>query len=202
MANSRISTSSIVQGFPKSKSLLAGNDAIYTGSYESIATAVGTGSSDSITFSSIPAGYTHLQIRGIASVNYSSVDFGTIGIRFNGDTSTNYSRHYIRGFYSGATAYSQAGGLASTTYNEAGMAYLTTGTSYIGANIIDILDYADTNKYKTVRGLSGTYWSTSGAVQLGSGVWRNTSAVTSVTVYGSNGNFGTNSTFALYGIKV
>lgn len=201
MANSRIATSSITQGFPKSKSLLTGNDAIFAGSYESIATLSGTGSSDSITFSSIPSGYTHLQIRGIASVNYASVDFGTVGIRFNGDTATNYTRHYIRGFYSGATAYSQAGGLANTTYTESGMAYLTTGTNYIGANIIDILDYASTNKYKTVRGLSGSYWATSGAVELGSGVWRSTSAVTSVTVFGSNGNFGTNSTFALYGIK-
>lgn len=200
MANSRIATSSILQGFPKSRSLLSGNDAT-TGSYESIATAVGTGSSDSITFSSIPAGYSHLQIRGIATVNYGSVDFGTIGIRFNGDTATNYTRHFLRGFYSGATAYTQSGAVTSTTFNEGGMAYLTSGSSYTGVSIIDILDYADTNKYKTVRGLSGSFWGTSGATELGSGVWRSTSAVTSVTVYGTNGNFATNSTFALYGIK-
>lgn len=171
-------------------------------SYESIATGTGTGSSDSITFSSIPAGYTHLQIRGISTVAYGAADFGTVGIRFNGDTATNYTRHYIRGFLSGGTNYAQSGGIANTTYNEAGIAYLTGGSSYVGVSVIDILDYANTNKYKTVRGLAGAQWNTSGAVELGSGVWRSTSAVTSVTVYGSNGNFASNSTFALYGIKV
>jgi len=177
------------------------NTKSFASSFDSIATLSGTGSSDSITFSSIPDGYTHLQIRGIATVNYASVDFGTLGIRFNGDTGTNYSRHIMRGFYSGATAYSQGGNVVSSTYNEAGMAYLTVGSVYTGVSIIEILDYANTNKNKTVRGLSGSYWTTSGAVQLGSGVWRNTAAVTSVTIFGSNGNFGTNSTFALYGIK-
>jgi hypothetical protein len=100
----------------------------------------------------------------------------------------------MRGFYSGTTPYLQAGNVINTTWAEAGMAYLTVNSVYTGVSIIDILDYANANKYKTVKGLSGTYWGASGA-------WRNSSAVTSVTVFGSNGNFGANSTFSLYGIK-
>lgn len=169
--------------------------------FESIATAVGTGSSDSITFNSIPSGYTHLQIRGIAAVNYNSADFGTIGVRFNGDTGTNYTRHPLRGFRSGGVNYLQTSGIANTTYAEAGIAYLKIGDNILGANVIDILDYNNTNKNKTVRGFSGAQWTTAGAVQLGSGVWRSTASVTSVTLFGSNGNFGTQTTFALYGIK-
>jgi hypothetical protein len=170
-------------------------------SYESIATIAASGSTDSLTFSSIPTGYTHLQIRGIATVAYSSSDFGTVGIRLNGDTATNYSRHFIRGFRSGATNYAQSGAAASTTFAEAGLAYLINNSLYTGVNVIDILDYANTNKYKTIRGLSGAHWNTAGANQFGSGLWRNTAAITSVTVYGTNGTFGSNSTFALYGIK-
>ena len=170
-------------------------------SFESIATLSGTGSSDSITFSSIPAGYTHLQIRGIATVAYGSSDFGTVGIRLNGDTATNYTRHGIRGFRSGGVNYAQALGIANTNFAQAGTAYLINNSLYTGVSVIDILDYANTNKYKTVRGISGAHWNTSGASEFSSGLWRNTAAITSVTVFGQNGNFGTNSTFALYGIK-
>jgi hypothetical protein len=171
------------------------------GDFESIATLSGTGSSDSITFSSIPEGYTHLQIRGIAAVNYNSTDFGTIGIRFNGDTGNNYTRHMIRGFRSGGINYFQSGGIANTNFAQAGTAYLRINQGVIGTNIIDILDYNNSNKYKTIRGLSGTNWGTSGAAELNSGVWRSTSSVTSITVFGQNGIFGTETTFALYGIK-
>lgn len=171
------------------------------GAFESIATLGGTGSSDSITFSSIPAGYTHLQIRGIATVNYNSVDFGGVGIRFNGDSATNYSRHQLVSFRSAGVDYAQSGGIANTAYTNAGIAYLKISQSIVGASIIDILDYNNTNKYKTVRGLSGAEWNTAGGLMLGSGVWRSTAAVTSVTVFGQNGNFGTESRFTLYGIK-
>lgn len=171
-------------------------------SYESIATGTGTGSSDSITFTSIPAGYTHLQIRGMATVNYGATDFGTIGVRFNGDTGNNYTRHYLRGFKSGGVDYLQAGAVASTNFAQAGTAFLRISQSIGGANVIDILDYNSTNKYKTIRALSGAEWNTGGATEFNSGAWMSTSSVTSVTVFAQNGNFGTETTFALYGIKV
>jgi len=84
------------------------------GSYEYIATATGTGSSPTITFSSIPQGYTHLQIRGT----------GVDGLR-----------------------------------------------------------------------------NTSAGIQFASSVWRNTSAIDSISIYQANGNWFSNTQFALYGIK-
>ena len=154
--------------------------------------SVGSGGSSTITFSSIPSTYTHLQIRGIArtATNVS------LGLRFNSDTGSNYSRHYLNG--NGTSA--AAGGGASSTSAYAG----TTATlaSAFGANVIDILDYKDTNKYTTVRTLSGGDNNGSGFVQFMSGSWRNTNAVTSIDIIQVDGDsFTQYTTFALYGIK-
>ena len=74
--------------------------------------------------------------------------------------------------------------------------------STFGAVVIDILDYANTNKYKTIRSLSGTdYNNTSGAVGLFSGSWRNTNAITTIKITASSANLAQYSQFALYGIK-
>ena len=67
--------------------------------------------------------------------------------------------------------------------------------------IIDILDYKDTNKYKTLRGLGGNDANGSGYVSFNSGSWRSTSAITSIKLYPDTGSFNTYSHFALYGIK-
>jgi len=164
-----------------------------TSSYESIATVtVGAGGSSTITFSSIPSTYTHLQIRGIArtATNVS------LGLRFNSDTASNYSRHYLNG--NGASA--GAGGGASSTSAYAGTT--ATATSAFGANVIDVLDYKDTNKYKTIRALSGGDNNGSGFVQFMSGSWRNTNAVSSIDIFQVDGDTITQySSFALYGIK-
>ena len=72
------------------------------------------------------------------------------------------------------------------------------------AGVLDILDYANVNKYTTTRVLSGfnTNGSANGtAVFLSSGLWMSTSAVTSITLTGRSTNIGQYSSFALYGIK-
>jgi hypothetical protein len=79
-------------------------------------------------------------------------------------------------------------------------------TTYYSASIIDILDYANTNKYKTYRALTGIDKNGSGSIQLTSGVWRNTTAITSITITPQSNTSPTNqfqqySQFALYGIK-
>ena len=174
-------------------SFLAGNPAVKFTSYESIATVtVGSGGSATVSFTSIPATYTHLQIRGIARADTNV----TLGLQFNSDTGNNYSRHYING--NGASV--GAGGSANN--NSAYVGTAATATSAFGANIIDILDYANTNKYKTTRTLSGGDNNGSGFVQFMSGNWRNTNAVTSIDIFQVNGDTLTQYTqFALYGIK-
>ena len=188
MANSRIATSSILQGFPKSRSMLAGNTPTSGPSdYESISTiTVGSGGSTTITFSSIPSTYSHLQLRIVANS-------GGDRLQFNSDTGSNYARHYIYGSGSAASA----GGSSNTTYAAVGD--YTTTASFFPGTIVDILDYANTNKYKTVRSYTGFDNNTQGEVFQFSGHWRSNSAISSITITG--GTMAQYSTYALYGVK-
>jgi hypothetical protein len=168
-------------------------------SYESIATTTLTSGQATITFTLIPSGYKHLQIRSIAKTDRAETD-DVILMQFNGDTAANYSSHILRG--NGSVAI--AGGSANTS--NIGLQYAATGnsgaTNMFAASVVDILDYGDTNKYKTTRTLNGMDLNGSGWIYLQSGNWRSTAAITSITLnrqYGSN--FLTNSSFALYGIK-
>ena len=159
--------------------------------YESISTqTVGGGGSASITFSSIPSTYTHLQIRFIALGGASY----RLASQFNSDTGANYSWHALQG--SGSTATADAA--TSATSMKVG----ETIATYPTVGVIDILDYANTNKYKTIRTLEGFDANGSGYIQLFSGNWRSTSAITSITL-GTliSGSMNQYSSFALYGIK-
>ena len=72
----------------------------------------------------------------------------------------------------------------------------------VTASIVDVLEYANTNINKTIRCLEGFDSNGGGEIILFSGNWRNTSAVTSITIFESAGaSFTANSQFALYGIR-
>jgi len=162
-----------------------------TGAYDSIATvSVGSGGSSSIDFTSIPSTYTHLQIRAIYRT--SGAGFNPF-YRFNSDTNTNYSRHLM--YADGSAVYSEGFANSSAIVGTV----VTSASSTFNATVVDILDYKDTNKYKTLRLLDGFDANGSGYISLGSGNWRSTSAITSITI--SNGTFAQYSHFALYGIK-
>ena len=133
-------------------SFLAGNPAVQFTSYESIATVtVGSGGSATVSFTSIPATYAHLQIRGIARTT--AVNNNTnIETQFNSDTSANYTQHELYGAGTSAVAF----GAANTTNIIGAVGSPQSATSGIfGAFVIDILDYADTNKYMHVASESG-----------------------------------------------
>jgi hypothetical protein len=164
-----------------------------TNSYESIATTtVGAGGVSSITFSSIPSTYKHLQIR---AMNILSSNVNTT-MRFNSDTGSNYSQHNVYGYGTGRAAE----GAGNQTSMDLGYA---AGGSYPTAMIIDILDYANTNKYKTTRHLFGneTNSTSAGRVGLFSNSWRSTSAISTILIYPDSGTISQYSSFALYGIK-
>jgi hypothetical protein len=173
------------------------------GDYESIATTTLSSNQATVTLSSIPTTYKHLQIRLTTITNRPTYGINAIGMdSFSGDTASNYSGHLLEG--DGSTAY------ASGSANSTGFNIGQTGTGVVGnfgVTIIDILDYANTNKYKTVRALSGTDCNGlvsgyGGCVGLYSGNWRSTSAVTSLRFYLANSaNFTQYSSFALYGVK-
>ena len=201
MAVTRAKTSSVAQGPSTSKTFLAGNPVILPGSYESIATVtVGAGGSANIDFTSIVGTYKHLQIRGIArTVN--ATTYGGLRIQVgNGsiDTGSNYNTHDIYGDGSTVTA---SGTTNNTNIYGGTVSSASLGSNIFGVAVVDILDYANTNKFKTVRTLGGADANGSGYVGLNSGAWRSTSAVNTIRLFATSGNFAQYSTFALYGIK-
>ena len=172
--------------------LLAGGVAASTNSYESIATVtVGSGGSSTVTFSSIPSTYKHLQIRAMTMASAGATTNGITWI--NSDTTgTNYYTHNLTG--NGSSA-------AAGAYNYPYTPFFGGGTSAPQGMVMDLLDYADTNKYKTLRILSGYDANGSGNISLTSQLWKNTAAITNVQFAVTSGNWAQYSSFALYGIK-
>jgi hypothetical protein len=161
------------------------------GSYDALAAiTVPLGGLASVTFAGVPTGYRHLQIRGMAFCSATS----WVRMQFNGDASANYPIHELRGNGSSASS----SGSSGSDHIWLG---LTTSASYPVSFVTDILDYAKTNKNKTVRSLYGQDQNGAGQVGLTSGVWLNTSAVNTITLFISGGNLNQYSSFALYGVK-
>jgi hypothetical protein len=170
------------------------------GAYDALATVTLSSATATVEFVGIPTGYKHLQVRallkltGNAGVNYNQPFYlGTGGVV---DTGTNYARHGIRGNGSTVTA---VGATATSAYvYDCAPSY---STAIFGTTIIDILDYANVNKYKTVRGLSGVDANGSGGVNLASSLWLNTGAVTNIRFTADVNNYEVNTQFALFGVK-
>lgn len=168
----------------------------YQTSFSSIATiTVGSGGASNITFSSIPQTYTHLQIR--LFVRPTSSSNGPVFMQLNSDTGTNYSRHAFRA--DGGTVYS-SGSTSQTSMYFNGYNVYSAGSSYPTVTIIDILDYTNTNKNKTVKAIAGLDNNGAGEVGLYSGAWFNTNAINSIKLF-DNVNYGQYTQAALYGIK-
>ena len=136
MAVYKFSTNSLKTPL-KYSSFLAGNAAVIPPSYESIATASGTGSSGTITFSSIPSIYTHLQIRAIGRNSYPS---SQTNVRFNSDTGSNYANHML--YTDGSSSTYAAQNTSQTFFRFYGLSYSSITAGVMSGYVIDILDYA------------------------------------------------------------
>lgn len=170
-------------------------------SYDSIASQTLGSNTASVTFSSIPSTYQHLQLRIMARSTTTGTGVGdNLYINLNSDTGANYTYHQILG--NGATA-TAGGATAQTRLNFQNALPRNSVTSNIfGVSILDLHDYASTTKNKTARIFYGTDVNgTEGKVYLASGLWISTSAVDSITIAPQSNSFLTGSTFALYGIK-
>jgi hypothetical protein len=185
-------------------SLLAGNAAFIPTDFESIATIVGNASASTITFSSIPSTYKHLQIRFISRRNSGgNAGNNSLYLRFNGSSSLIYTSHKLVG--NGTTATAASDGVdASEMYlpNATAGSAQTAGVMSVG--IIDIHDYASTTKNKTVRNITGNDSNgvNTGYISLSSGLYKATTAVTSISLVDASAiAFATSSVFSLYGIK-
>jgi hypothetical protein len=177
--------------------------ALAVGDYESIATVtVGGGGSSSISFTSIPSTFTHLQIRAIGRTNRVATGGDYAIAVINSDTTpANYVLHQLLGNGVSASSGAFPGTFGGVFLSRWGAASDASNT--FGASIIDILDYANTNKYKTFRALGGLETnSASSQVNFESNLWMNTSAITSITITpGAGTTWSQYTSFALYGIK-
>jgi len=201
MAVRRFSTSSIRTGTKSSKFWDQLTD---LNSYESIQTyTVTSGGAASITFSNIPATYKHLQLRYIARTTGSVTNSGTY-MKFNG-SSVGYQRNGGYAMYGTGGGGTPVGTNSWQGTSTAGGAIGQTPGGNIGASVfaggvIDILDYADTNKYTTAYTQSGYDNNGSGWVIGLSFHWENTAAVNEILILPDN-SLVQYSRFALYGIK-
>jgi len=198
----KVSASSI-KGRTNYGSMLAGNTAYeLPGDFESIASTTLGGTSSTVTFDNIPGTYKHLQVRILAQSTRATFSADNIRLQLNDDTGNNYSRHFLLGDGSSASS----GATSSTDYMWCGQISSTVTANIFGTTIIDILDYADTNKYTTIRSLfgvdiNGVNNTIAGSVGIWSGNWRNTNAVTKMVFNAQSASYAEKTHFALYGIK-
>ena len=164
--------------------------------YDFIASASGTGSSATVTFSSVPQTYTDLVLVSNYRCTTSS---NLLGLIFNGDTGVTYSAVSL--FYNTSTTSSNSDSAVVRGWiglNTGG----STATDTFTVAVSNIMNYTSTNIFKTTQSHNGTV---SGAafngVELTQSTWRSQSAITTVGVQTSAGFITADSTFALYGIK-
>ena len=184
----------------KSGSLLVGNPYYVPSSFESIASTTLASTASSVTFSSIPGTYQHLQIRFMSTLTGTTASDEFLWLTFNSTGGTSYADHYLWGQGTSASA----GGVDSqANIRFIGQSDLTVGSvDAFCVGIIDIHDYASTTKNKTVRAFSGWDNNGGGRVNLSSGLFNNTGAITTIKIERSGTtNMAVNSVFALYGVK-
>jgi hypothetical protein len=206
MAVSNFKTSSIKTGVKRNTMWDQSSIVLYP-SYDSIQTVSLSAAQTTVTFSSIPSTYKHLQIRAFHRGNRATYPVSDANMRFNGDSAANYATTSLTGFGGGATTSGvQTGGTGSQNQIMIGQ----PGTAVTGfvISIIDIFDYASVSKCKAARSLNGvdingTVATYGGSTNFNDGVWLNSStAVSSISFTTSDGSdWQQYSSFALYGVK-
>jgi hypothetical protein len=181
----------------------AGVSGVIPGDYELISTTILGGTAASITFSNLgdySSTYKHLQVRYTGRSNQAQTYAG-LRLTFNGDTAANYGSHILYGNGSNvfSAAYSSTSNILLDQHEITGA---SVTASIFGSGIYDILDAYSTTKNKTVRffGGRGAIPQDDKKIDLGSGLWRNTASITSIT-FTPNGDLIAGSRFSLYGIR-
>lgn len=155
--------------------------------YEPIATQTLASAAASITFSSIAASWTDLRLVLVSA----RVSGSAINYRFNSDSATNYSITRILG--DGATASSTS----ATSQTEIGTSNYGT---YLHLHTLDVFSYAGSTNKTCLYEVNGDN-NGSGTVSRGVGLWRNTAAITSLTILMTSGTIASGAVATLYGIK-
>ena len=169
------------------------------GSFESIATVTVGSPQSTITFSSIPQTYKHLQLR-ITGRGTNASNQQEMAMTYNGNTSGVYSRHLLYGNGSSIEADGR-GGTDPTFF----MCWIAGGNATANAHgicIVDIMDYTS-GKTKTTSVLTALDRNGGGLVGIESSHFDSTSGISSISMITqpAGNNFAQYSSFALYGIK-
>lgn len=156
-----------------------------------------TSLTNTISFTGIPQTYKHLQIRLMAQGNSGSART-TVSALFNGVTTAVYTNNWA--YALGSSAYSDTPVVNGPEMSLSSIISTNTDAYRFSPTIIDIPDYTSTTKYKNIHTFFGSFQ----IVGITSGLFRNTSAISSISLKGmagSNTSFTPGSRFALYGIK-
>jgi hypothetical protein len=166
-----------------------------TSDFELIGTIYGNGSSSVVTFTNIPQSYRNLQIRVVVQATSGSAT--DLYLQLNGDsTNGSYKDHRLYGFNT-----SVASGSVSTNSIYSGTIGAIGNEATVAPSVIDLLDYRSTVKNKTLKYISGKPTTGAHYMVFGSGLWLNTAAVTSISLFIGSGAFNSPSRFSLYGVK-
>jgi hypothetical protein len=162
---------------------------------------VGT-ATPSITFSSIPQGYTDLVVVMSPATTHTLATFPYM--RFNSDSGSNYSYTEVNGNGTSATSFRDVNQTIGWTSPQMASISNTLGDN---TTIANIMNYSNATTYKTYLSRANRAGSTLDyqGVEAAVGLWRSTAAITSVLIGNRRGgvdyNFAVGSTFSLYGIR-
>ena len=157
------------------------------------------GSDGSPSFTSIPGTYTDLVLlMSLRSADATNNRY--FGLRFNGDSGNNYSYTWVTG--NGSSAGSNRESNFSRAFSGP-IPGSTAGSGIFGTVAVHIMSYASTNVFKTALASMADSNHTDYGVARAVGLWRSTSAITSIEVsdYGVPASLKTGSVLSLYGIK-
>jgi len=157
--------------------------------YTPIATTTLGSAQASVTFSSISGSYTDLVLIINGALSSSTAD---ILLTFNSDSGSNYSTTKLAG--SGSSA------ISSRVSNQNSIPlewYAYLDTTYAYNSITNIFNYSNTTTYKTLIARANQ---AATGVNANVGLWRSTSAITTILLTASASTFVSGSTFTLYGI--
>lgn len=161
--------------------------------YEKIATTTIASIAASYTFSSISGSYTDLVL--VSNLKITTAG-SSINIRFNSDSGSNYS--YTSLYGTGASNASTRGSALTKSY-IAGLVVPNTALESIV--VTNIQNYSNATTYKSFFSRSNRASnSNSPGTEALIGLWRSTSAITSITLGTDSGNLDIGTTFTLYGI--
>lgn len=165
-----------------------------TATYDCIATTTLGSNTASVTFSSISGSFTDL----VLIVTPQQVTLGEdLALQFNSDTGSNYSRTYLCG--DGSTAHTNRSSNSTAILLDHHGTPPPSGS--FGIDIINIQNYSNSTTYKTTISRAGT-GDGQPATVANVGMWRSTSAITSVKIFCTNSsNLKTGTIATLYGIK-